>query len=551
MKKSALLSTILLVIILIGYNIASDINTGNGSVEFTKVTILGERANLSGFLYIPDEAHSVNPLPAVLLTHGISNSKETLTGLAIELSRRGLVCLCLDLYGHGLSEGQLGINDPSIGVLSGVEYLGSLDYVDENRLALVGHSLGAGAVRAASNYPGVLAVAFIGGGISAGAQEVVGILNSTTPRNLLFVVGSNDILFNVDNLKEELAPIFGIDDLIVLGKNYGNKTEGTGRMLSVSPTIHLLEPVDGKIVRSVTTWMLGSLQPEKNVDNNLLKYPQRDNGNLISLLAFMLLVFPISEFLWKTSYNIDKRKSNKISLKLMAFWSVIGLVLFIPAMAVGAVIQFPPQIFGSSLAWWLLVSGFVGLIVLRFRSKIITVSEILFEFRMKNVIIGVTLFLILYLTVYSVESYYGIGFMYIIPFFRSLNVQRMQLVPAYLPFFLFYFTVEGLYLYTNDDDKYSTNWYDFLKPSLIKASPYLLLLFLQYGGMYFFNVRLIPGFLGFFLEFLWGILPIFAVTTLWSGWLRKITGNMVVGVILNTLVVSWIAATTFPFGAFF
>jgi len=141
--------------------------------------------------------------------------------------------------------------------------------------------------------------------------------------------------------------------------------------------------------------------------------------------------------------------------------------------------------------------------------------------------------------------------MYIIPFFRSLNVQRMQLVPAYLPFFLFYFTVEGLYLYTNNDDKYSSNWHDFLKPSVIKASPYLLLLFLQYGGMYFFDVRLIPGFLGFFLEFLWGILPIFAITTLWSSWLRKITGNMVAGVILNTLVVSWIAATTFPFGAFF
>jgi len=283
-----------------------------------------------------------------------------------------------------------------------------------------------------------LAVAFIGGGTSAEAQEVVGILNSTTPRNLIFAVGSNDILFNVDELKEELAPIFGIEDLIVLGKNYGNKTEGTGRMLSVSPTIHLLEPVDGKIVRSVTTWMLGSLQPEKNVDNNLLKYPQRDNANLISLLAFVLLIFPISEFLWKTCYTIDQRKSNKISLKLMVFWSVMGLVLFIPAMVVGAVIPFPPQIFGSSLAWWLLASGFVGLIVLRFRSKVITVSEILSEFRMKNVIIGVTLFLILYLTVYSVESYYGIGFMYIIPFLITECTENAACssVSSILPFLL-------------------------------------------------------------------------------------------------------------------
>jgi len=53
MKKSALLSTILLVIILIGYNIASDINTGNGSVEFTKVTILGERVRLIQLILFP------------------------------------------------------------------------------------------------------------------------------------------------------------------------------------------------------------------------------------------------------------------------------------------------------------------------------------------------------------------------------------------------------------------------------------------------------------------------------------------------------------------
>ena len=64
-----------------------------------------------------------------------------------------------------------------------------------------------------------------------------------------------------------------------------------------------------------------------------------------------------------------------------------------------------------------------------------------------------------------------------------------------------------------------------------------MFLFIQYGGMYFFNVRIVPGFLGFFLEFLWGIVPIFAITAIWSSWLKKVTGNIAAGVILNSLIV--------------
>ena len=198
--------------------------------------------------------------------------------------------------------------------------------------------------------------------------------------------------------------------------------------------------------------------------------------------------------------------------------------------------------------WWLLVSGAVGFIVLRAK-RLVTVSDVLSEFRVKSVLHGVALFIILYLLVFGLESYYGIGLMYVVPFFRALSVQRAPIALAYVPFFLVYFTVEGLYLHSNSS-RHPPGYADF-KPAVIKTSPYILLMLLQYGGMYLWDVRLIPGLIGFFLEFLWGIVPIFAVTTLWSGWLRKITGNMTAGVVLNTLAVSWVAAATFPFGAFF
>ena len=55
-------------------------------------------------LYRPKTATSENKAPAVLLLHGYQNDHETSAAYAIELARRGFVCLALDEYGHGSTE---------------------------------------------------------------------------------------------------------------------------------------------------------------------------------------------------------------------------------------------------------------------------------------------------------------------------------------------------------------------------------------------------------------------------------------------------------------
>src|SRR5438876_1130244 len=51
-------------------------------------------------LYLPDRH---GRLPAVLVCHGISNSKENLAPTALAFAQRGLVVLSLDFGGHGES----------------------------------------------------------------------------------------------------------------------------------------------------------------------------------------------------------------------------------------------------------------------------------------------------------------------------------------------------------------------------------------------------------------------------------------------------------------
>ena len=86
--------------------IANGIQTawGDVSIEAVKYAFTarnGETQYLTGKLYKPVTATAANPAPAVLMLHGYQNDKETNDAYSIELSRRGVVVLSLDEYGHG------------------------------------------------------------------------------------------------------------------------------------------------------------------------------------------------------------------------------------------------------------------------------------------------------------------------------------------------------------------------------------------------------------------------------------------------------------------
>ena len=245
---------------------ASWINKDYDGLGVMEVTIPADGYDLKGLLYVPREAHPDNPRPAIIVTHGISNTKEAVSGLVLELSREGFVALALDLAGHGGSGGRLGAGDPSLGVSAALEYLRSHDYVDRGLIGLVGHSLGAGAVRGVAGGFGVEAVVFLGGGIGGMSEgDAYGSLSPTFPRNLLVVVGEHDILFDIGELVETLRPVFDTQDAAVPGEFYGDFQEGTSRKLVTPSTIHLLEPVDPTTVRETVFWMIHAMKPWSSV----------------------------------------------------------------------------------------------------------------------------------------------------------------------------------------------------------------------------------------------------------------------------------------------
>lgn len=92
--------------IFVAMPVANAVQTDFGNVEVTEGFFEDSTTSkaLTYKLYKPNDVSESNKAPAVLLLHGYQNDHETSSAFAIELARRGFVCLSLDEYGHGSTE---------------------------------------------------------------------------------------------------------------------------------------------------------------------------------------------------------------------------------------------------------------------------------------------------------------------------------------------------------------------------------------------------------------------------------------------------------------
>jgi len=555
--KTSLATIVLVIILLSSAYFARQLDTDFGRLRTEVIRIPDGGFTLSAILHIPLEAGPVNPRPAVAVTHGISSTKEMVDGISLELARRGFITLTLDLHGHGDSEGRLGGSDASFGLQAAVDYLRSRPDTDPRFIGVAGHSLGAGAARAVSFGEGVGAIALIAGGLD-GQHNQQGSLTATKPRNLLIAVGSHDVLFELEGLLRDLEPIFGgvsVEPDVI----YGNPMEGTARKLVVKPTTHLLEPMDPGLVSEVVAWFAEVF--ESPVERSLGQNDQIFLWREVSLLIIVASLFGLTLLapLYLPSGS-EIRGDDRVKIgsltntRLFLLWGLPGILLFFPVMALGTFVPFPPQLFGSSMAWWLLAYALAGLLLLRFSpppslNRLDLKTSLMSSINRGDAVLSLGLVGGLYLVTTILEYSIKMAPRFFVPILSSLTVRnRMLALPTYLPFFFAYFLVDGLFLFKLR--RSTVGGFNELANVLgIKLLPFILVVGSQYIGMYALNLRLFPGYLGFMLEFMLGVIPLLAISTISSWWLHRVSGRIGLGVLFNTLLFAWIASSFFPFGS--
>ncbi|MBC7144337.1 MAG: alpha/beta fold hydrolase [Thioclava marina] len=119
-----------------------------GRAEVAQVEIVGpEGARLFGWVITPG-GQPETPCPAVLVMHGWGANAAMMLGLAPPLIAAGYAVMFLDARCHGRSDGARFTSMPRFAedIAAGLAHLRAQEGIDPVRIALIGHSVGAGAV---------------------------------------------------------------------------------------------------------------------------------------------------------------------------------------------------------------------------------------------------------------------------------------------------------------------------------------------------------------------------------------------------------------------
>lgn len=169
-KKSLRIIAFALAVCLICSAITSMIQSSGGQVEVTERVIETSYGPLGLMILQPKTATLQDPAPCVIACHGSYNSKEMQSPAMVELSRRGIVVVSIDMFCHGHSAnaeslhyidnhngGYYNVETGEFvqdktqatavnahGIIEAVEYVYScLGYVDREKIGVTGHSMGA------------------------------------------------------------------------------------------------------------------------------------------------------------------------------------------------------------------------------------------------------------------------------------------------------------------------------------------------------------------------------------------------------------------------
>lgn len=357
------------------------IQTNGGSVAIRDVRFMGANGTLmSGLLYVPKTATPKTPAPAILAVHGYINSRETQSGFAIELARRGYVVLALDQTGHGYSDPPAFAN--GFGGPDGLKFLRSLDIVDKDNIGMEGHSMGGWTILAAAAVMQKEYKSVVLEGSSTGAPFAAE-GSPAWPRNLAVVYSKYDefsqLMWSIpkaaDAVKsEKLKKVFGVATDIEPGKLYGSIVDGSARVLYVPVTTHPGDHLSNVAIGYALSWFSQTLTGGQTLATGNQVWIWKELATLVGFigLVFFLLGMGRSLLGTRTFARLARPVPEAKPITGFAWWvsaafaAAIPVVSFYTFMTLGANVKASwlfPQTITSQIMVWALMNGAIFLIL--------------------------------------------------------------------------------------------------------------------------------------------------------------------------------------------
>ena len=251
--------------------LASMILTSFGNVEVKSLRLDTDKGQYIVYdLFRPNSAKPESKAPFIAIIPGFQRSKEALSNIAIELSRRGYVVALIDPYAQGLSSSSLSTRAATTqgyGMFALVEDVhgGAFNFVDIDKIGATGHSMGGNAAIRGADFFGKQAIqnntkskldsVYVSGyvltlrnnilrdsksnmGVSYALYDEGAFRNELTAWDSANMIIAPESLRTVNSILPKEKQIKEVE----LGKYYGSKEKNSLRVIFNEPVLHPFQP---------------------------------------------------------------------------------------------------------------------------------------------------------------------------------------------------------------------------------------------------------------------------------------------------------------------
>ena len=590
-------------LILIFSFFASLILTSFGTVEVKSLRLNTQNNQFIIYdLYKPKSASAENKAPFIAVIPGFQRSKEALSNIAIELSRRGYVVALIDPYAQGLSSSSLSTRAATTegyGMFSLVEhvYAGAFDFVDINKIGATGHSMGGNAAIRGADYFGKQAIKNNTKSIlnSVYVSGYVLTLRDSILKDSRSNMGISYALYDEGAFRNELkgwdaadmqiAPeslrtvnyVLKKDEkikIVELGKYYGQVENQTSRVIFNEPVLHPFQPYNFEATSNQLDYFEKVFGAPNKIDTNNQIWHWKELLTLINMVLALVMLIPIAKLFLNLEIfrSINKevpdalpRQSKKGRL---IFWSVfflsaaIACISFIPMVEVAKIFfedaanrkltWYFPQRMNNSVMLWAAFNGTIGILIFLFSYETFGKNHgvkkdswglkinimDLIKTFVLSLIIFSTFYLFLYLNYFLFHVDYRFWFMGV----RIFQPEMLLVLMMYFPLFFIFFFSNSLRVNGGMRFKGQPEWLSILIACFANSLGLIFIIIIQY--VTYFETGIVfwtDNWLS--VNLLFGIVPMMFILPIFNRAFFKITGRSYLGPLVTCLVFIMILST--------
>ena len=592
-----------LVVIISSSFFASLIQTSFGKVDVKLMNLkTPDGQNLVYDLYKPSIATENDKQPFIVVVPGFQRSKEALSNIAIELSRRGYVVALIDPYAQGMSSSslsRLAATTQGYGMFALVDYAyaENFSFVDINKIGSTGHSMGGNAAIRGADYFGKEAIksgkkskldsVYISGYVLTLRENILRDSKSNMGVSYaLYDEGAfrNDLQgWDAGNMKiapESLRTVNSVlpkDKKVTeveLGKYYGERSNNTLRVIFNEELLHPFQPYNKEATKNQLDYFDKVFGAPISINSNNQIWQYKELFTLINMIVSLLMLIPIAKLFLSLSFYKDIVKDIPASLpeqtskSKMIFWSVfflsalIACISFIPMVDVAKILfyesanreltWFFPQRMNNSVMLWAAFNGSIGLVIffisyyffgrhhgVNTNSWGLQINKVeLF----KTIMLGLSIFICYYLILYFVYFLFHVDYRFWFMGVRIFQAEMLLVLVMYFPLFFIFFFSNSLRVNGAMRFKNQSEWKSRLIAGFANSLGLMMIIIIQYVTFAWTGtVFWTTNWLS--VNLLFGIVPMMFILPYFNRIFFQLTGRVYLGPIVTCLIFIMILST--------